>query len=71
MSNYCLTPYYTTDTSRCFMPKLHNFGEKINPSGTLQAAGLEGRHTWPQQRMALIALPLKLAWKMACSSSGR
>ena len=47
------------------MRKLHNFGEKTDPSGTLQAAGLEGRDAWPQRPMALIALSLKLAWKMA------
>lgn len=47
------------------MPKLHNFGEKTDPSGTLQAAGLEGRDAWPQRLTALIVLSLKLAWKTA------
>lgn len=47
------------------MPKLHNFGEKTDPSGTLQVTGLEGRDAWPQQPMAFIALSLRLVWKMA------
>lgn len=28
VSRYCLTLYYTSESPRCFMPKLHNFREK-------------------------------------------